>query len=425
MKKSNLRKLIVFVLITLLLPINHNSGIIKLYSANYNKSDKPLVGPIFINGTAHGVGAHNWTWASSQEWCAGNGTLNDPYLIENIRAGIHIINSNCFFVIRYCITHLLISNTSNGVLFNNSLRYYNDITIIESKNFNISNNYIFRSETYGISLNLCNNFTISNNKLIEINNYAIYCTDCLNLNIVNNYLITMDTYHYHLLKSIYFSNVNFSKMIGNIMQFLKVDYHIFLHYSNYNFIHNNSILSSHGFSSLYLQESSFNNITNNSFQEESQGIILWEECCNNRILYNNISHTYDGIRISQESNNNLIILNQIEYIKNDEITNGNGITISESNFNIVLNNTLRNGKYGIELSLSNYNTIKYNKITEYLLGCIKETSCEGNVITDNYCSSSIAPLDKVNGMNWYFFVFIFIGLGLLAIILVTKIKIKR
>jgi len=433
MTKSTLRKLTALVLIILFLSIIHSSGIIKLYSADCNKNYKVKDFKnyqasgirIFINGTAHGVGAQNWTWASSQEWCKGYGTKNEPYLIENVNAGIDIVNSNCFFIIRYCLLFdLLIFNTSNAVLFNNSIRVrdYNEISIIESKNFNISNNYISSSTMYGINLNSCKNFSIFNNKLIEIDNYAIYCTDCLKLNIVNNYLTT---YYYHLLKSIYFSNVNFSKIIGNILQFWKVDYHIFLYYSNYNFIHNNSILSSHGFSSLYLHESSFNNITNNLFQEESQGIFLWAGCCNNRILYNNISHTNDGIRISQESNNNLIILNQIEYIRSDEITDGNGITISESNFNIVLNNTLKNSKYGIELSFSNYNIIKFNQITEYTSGCIKETSCEGNIITDNYCSSSTAPSDNGNGINWYFSIFLFIGLGLLAIILITKIKTKK
>ncbi len=429
MTKSTLKKSTALVLIIIFLPIIRSSGIIKSYSANCIKIDKIKIYPspaihIFINGTARGVGAQNWTWARSQEWCNGNGTKNDPYLIEDVYAVIDIVNSNCFFVIRYCLFgDLLILNTSNAVLFNNTLNNpNNEITIIESKNFNISDNYISRSQTHGINLNLCNNFTISNNKLIEIDNYAIYCTNCLNLNIANNYLRTMDTYFYHLYKSIYLSNVNFSKISGNILQFWKVDYHIFLYYSNYNLIHNNSILSAHGFSSLYLQESSFNNITNNLFQEESQGIFLWKGCCNNRMFYNNITHINDGIIVSQESNNNLIILNKIEYIRSDEITEGNGITISESNFNIVLNNTLKNDKYGIELSKSNYNTIKYNEILEYTLGCIKETSCEGNIIADNYCPSSVVPSDDNNGINWYFFTFIFIGLGLLAIILIRKIR---
>ncbi len=28
--------------------------------------------PIFIDGSASGVGAHNWTWAESQEWSSGS-----------------------------------------------------------------------------------------------------------------------------------------------------------------------------------------------------------------------------------------------------------------------------------------------------------------------------------------------------------------
>lgn len=220
-------------------------------------------------------------------------------------------------------------------------------------------------------------------------------------------------------------NVNFSKISGNTLDFWDGYNNIVLHYSNYNLIHNNSVLSLEAFSRLYLFKSSFNNISNNLFQGESPGIILLMGSCSNIISHNNISHIHDGITLYSESNYNLIIMNQIIYDINYDPIDGNGIKVLDSNHNNISNNKIQNSQFGIELSKSNYNIIKYNEIREFTLGCIRETSCEGNIITDNYCSSSTAPSDKDNGINWYFSVLIFIGLGLLAVILITKIRSKR
>ncbi len=468
MTKSTLRKLTALILFILILPIIHNSGFIKPYSINYNKNDKPtnLIKPqasnstIFINGTARGVDAHNWTWACSQEWCSGNGTWSDPFIIEKIylrRAYIHIINSESYFIIRYCsitLAGIKISNSSNGVLFSNSLQVNGNqigINILKSDNFNISNNNILNTNPCGIKLNITSNSTISRNTIIETDEYGIYCENCLYLNLVNNTILDAEEYGIYCENGLYlnlvgnilktvdyfdsgyliyvheyisFLNVSYSKIIENILDFWDGYDNIVLHASSYNLIHNNSVLSPVAYSRLHLFESSFNNITNNLFQGESPGIILIMGSCSNIISHNNISHIHDGITLYSESNYNLIIMNQINYNMNYDTIDGNGIKVLNSNHNNILSNKIQNSQFGIELSESNYNVIKYNEILEYTLDCIEETSCEGNVIADNYCSSSIAPSDNDIRINWYFFIFIFIGLGLLAIILITKIRKK-
>ena len=48
--------------------------------------------PIFINGSATGVGAHNWTWVQTQSWFGGGtGMQWDPYRIGNFTiSGNHV-----------------------------------------------------------------------------------------------------------------------------------------------------------------------------------------------------------------------------------------------------------------------------------------------------------------------------------------------
>ncbi|MFX0022093.1 MAG: NosD domain-containing protein [Candidatus Hermodarchaeota archaeon] len=95
----------------------------------------PVNLPIFIDGDATGIGAHNWTWALKNKICTGSGTLSDPYVIENFHIitsssrGIHIIDSSEYFVIRNCYIEALaygidIENCADGtvVVKDNTIR---------------------------------------------------------------------------------------------------------------------------------------------------------------------------------------------------------------------------------------------------------------------------------------------------------------
>ena len=72
-------------------------------------SDTIIENPIYIEGNATGLGAHNWTWAVSQPWCSGMGTWSNPYIIENLsingqnsKTCLEITNSTKYFIITNC-----------------------------------------------------------------------------------------------------------------------------------------------------------------------------------------------------------------------------------------------------------------------------------------------------------------------------------
>ncbi|TXT62399.1 MAG: hypothetical protein BAJALOKI1v1_950002 [Promethearchaeota archaeon] len=177
--------------------------------------------PILINGTAEGVGAHNWSWAISNEWCSGNGTLADPYLLENITINglssnscITILNSNAYFKINNCTLSfsangsnaaIKLVNASNGLLLSNNLSDNSiGILIIGGNNNRMEYNYIFNSSGSGIEgFGSFNNSILSNtivNNSIGVNLSSTmngdlqYCNDnniSLNNFKYNNYAIAL------------------------------------------------------------------------------------------------------------------------------------------------------------------------------------------------------------------------------------------
>ena len=69
-------------------------------NAYFNNS----LSPIYIDGAATGVGAHNWDWALSKPWC---NLVEGAYVIENVVINnpdqencIFIENSNVFFIVK-------------------------------------------------------------------------------------------------------------------------------------------------------------------------------------------------------------------------------------------------------------------------------------------------------------------------------------
>ena len=121
---------------------NHNYEI-----TNLKTSESWIISPILIDGDATGVGAHNWTWAASQDWCKGNGSSSDPYIIENITINgmylydcLTIQDSNAYFIINNCTcmnsgtteSGIFLKRTNYGKLINNTLKncYYGNIRLL-------------------------------------------------------------------------------------------------------------------------------------------------------------------------------------------------------------------------------------------------------------------------------------------------------
>lgn len=99
--------------------VNNSESFSKLDSINNLKSSGNWeLSPIYINDNDP-----NYSWsktATENDWCRGNGTLNEPYIIENITINgqytyscLAIEFSNVYFLIRNCT--FFYSGESKGV----------------------------------------------------------------------------------------------------------------------------------------------------------------------------------------------------------------------------------------------------------------------------------------------------------------------
>ena len=118
--------------------------------------------PIEINN----LGTNNWSWAAEQDWCSGEGTKGNPYIIENLQinggsgsnTGINITHSHgIYFIIRNCEISdgnygILIYNTTDGRLEQNNCHHNNKAGILlnhESCNNTVIKNICSYSQSTG------------------------------------------------------------------------------------------------------------------------------------------------------------------------------------------------------------------------------------------------------------------------------------
>lgn len=288
--------------------------------------------PIKIDGSATGVGAHNWTWAVSQTWCTGSGTWNDPYIIEDLTIDgfgltdcIEIQASNVFFIIRNCTT--------------------------------------YNSPDYGISLDTVNNSLLINNNCTN-NGYAGIALEyeCTNNSISDNFVNDNDYVGIYLYEHCYNNTISENNANNN-------DIGISLHWYT-----NNSIITG--------------NIANNN---QEYGIELYDFCGYNTISNNTIKNNRErGIDLEYTCKNNIISNN---IIINNTIY---GLYLyTDCDYNTILENTLKNNQAGITLDEAcDYNNIVGNNVEENLQDGILlvgggEELCDYNIITDNIIYSNI------------------------------------
>lgn len=177
-------------------------------------------------------------------------------------------------------------------------------------------------------------------------------------------------------------------------------------YSNYNTIVNNTANGNMGGLLIFFDGGRFNNITDNRFDANYDGIVLLGACDDNYIANNSITYNYDGAMFIVNSNNNTIEANNCSYSEtfsgielqsssNNNVLDHNtvnanavhGISLWEtSHHNIVTNNTANsNGYHGIMLTnAAHNNTITDNTACYNKLGGITVLrSCTDNTIADN------------------------------------------
>ncbi len=237
MRKENRVKLII-ITIGIIFAISTNSKSIFIAPLNNNEnletrdkfsSKRPKNSGFWTLNSIHVD--NNWSATAVLDWCSGDGSWSNPYVIENVTidasssptgSGIYINNSKSdYFIIRNVTVYnagsdffydagIKLNNSNNGTLINNnsSNNGGNGFLIYNSENNTMSGNYvnynkfgIFFSESnnntfsgnsanynsyYGIYLSLSNYTTISGNKASNNNEHGIVLLSSNNDNISGN-----------------------------------------------------------------------------------------------------------------------------------------------------------------------------------------------------------------------------------------------
>jgi parallel beta-helix repeat protein len=332
-----------------------------------------------LNNSAFGPTGYNFP---------GNGTANDPYMIEayNITDSsttlIHIENTTAYFVIQDCLldginkiyTGIFLKNVTQGTIYRNVM--YNNGHAIDttySENNSIIDNQIQDSGVFGILFTNSINITIKNNWINHTANTAIYLYISYNSNITDNEI---------------------QNSAGGISV---------TPYSNSIRIYRNTItdLSSSG---IAVGSDSRADIRNNTISNiEGYGVVLSWHTHSNNIFGNIISNTsLASIRLSDTSgsagyyggasiSNNTILNSKLQ-----------GILLTARNKGVIITrNTIFNSTgYAIEFHTnSNNNEVKWNSFFHNNGGDIQAfDNGENNVFEYNHWNDHISPDVDVDGV---------------------------
>ncbi|MBD3255699.1 MAG: hypothetical protein GF383_11450 [Candidatus Lokiarchaeota archaeon] len=202
--KNRITKIIILIFL-LFAPLfifsisNHNQRRDSEFSFETNKDplkyiegikEAKISDSIYIDDSATGIDAHNWTWANNSGLCSGYGNSTHPYIIEDLvidnqqtNSCIWIENSDKHFIIRNCTLFnsnrtvsawhggIKLENVINGQIIDNdcSNNLNGIITRTSCYNITIRGNELNDNEDYGLVLRGFDNGTISGNT-INLNN---------------------------------------------------------------------------------------------------------------------------------------------------------------------------------------------------------------------------------------------------------------
>ena len=260
---------------------------------------------IHING--------NWSTATGYDWCYGDGSWSNPYIIENMT-----INASS-------------SPTGSGIIIENSINYYfiirnvsifnagtNDqdasIKLINSNNGQILKNILSNNGAVGLYLlSNCINNTIKDNLVSQNNKWGVV----LNLQCNNNH-------------------IEFNEITDNTWMGLSIYDH-----SNRNFVHMNNITNSLSSEGISISFNSHNNTINQNLirGNDDGGIVIYFYSHNNNIINNIINNNGgQGIDINTDANNSVIFNNTIS----NHIFGGVWIDSTSGNSTVFMNTFLNN-----------------------------------------------------------------------------------
>lgn len=239
-----------------------------------NEETHKIIAAILIDDTLN-----NYQWEdikASYPWCTGEGTLENPYIIEDVYidglykgntyihyANIYIRHSNAHFIICDCSLHrsganergsVFLYDVINGIIMDNEFTFNgNSIHLFESHNCSIKNNYLESNHE----------FIVGTGKAIWCDGYGNGEGSCNNT-IESNVIIN----HYEGIVAHFSNNLIITKnFIKNILFEHYPDTAVYLCYTNYSSITYNTFAGDYA-----------------DFWEEGVNIITQNGCEGNSII---------------------------------------------------------------------------------------------------------------------------------------------
>jgi len=366
---------------------------------------------IYINGNAGFTAANGVV--------AGDGTVGDPYIIENwdISAenahGIWINNTTAYFVIRNSVVEngwwtyygIYLDNVMNGriencISQNNSL----GINLEHSSNNTISNNTSSSNRWSGIPLSDSDNNILDNNTLSSNGEYDIYLKGSSNNTLTNN---TCENSYYGI-------NISHSDnlIISNNTSENAGWYGIVIIYSSNNTLTNNTYSSNrYNFGVWGSDISHFDHDIDSSNLVEGRpiyylrghedevigpfmnvGYLALVRCDNIRVENLTIENNEQGILLASTQNS--------QVINSTFRSNVFGISLYFSDNNTLNNNTSSgNDDYGIRLYLSDNNTLNNNTSSGNDDYGIRLRFSDNNTLDTNTCENNQYGIHLYNSSN--------------------------
>jgi len=408
---------------------NNYCGISLYYSSNNNS----IIKNTFINDGF-------FVWQSYQNIVKDNKVNGKPlvYLENELDVTVtdagQVILVNCN---KITVRNLNLSNTNVGIelwkttdskIMNNTvLNNHYGISLVESRNNNISSNNVKSNNFYGIELYESSNNDITSNNALN-NGFGIQLEDSSHNAIINNNVLNNDLGIY-LVKSTNnivtkntFINGSLSvwKSYQNIVKDNKVNGKPLVYLENKsdvtvtdagqvilvncNKIRVRNLSLSNTTVGVELWKTTDSEIIDNTISNEDYGIELYKSS-SNTITNNDVSNSIYGIQLEDSCNNNIIT-------NNSATNNSYGIGLDKSSNNIIANNNATNNGYGIGLDKSSNNTIANNNVSNNTDGILLHDS-NNNIITNNnansnnyygielYNSSNNTITNNANSNNYY------------------------
>ncbi len=369
--------------------------------------------PIYIDGSS------DFAAQAEKEGWPGEGTKDNPYIIENYNInasksnGIEIRNTNLYFIIKNCVIHdgtyhsgIYFKNVRNGIV--NGVIFYNNevgIDLADSYDNIISNNSITNNYD-GMRLDSSRSNNIMHNN-ISNNQYGIWFVSSTSNNIMHNNISNNQYGIFHSSGN----NIMHNSISDN-------QYGIFGSSSN-NIMHNNISNNQYGIHLYSFLESPNSNliIYNNIYSNSWAGIWIESPIPSPPLSHNNVMND-DGIFIfgglqhwnTHTIENNTINGKPLYYFKNQiggmVPRDAGEVILANSTEMIIENLSINNTTVGIELGFSTQNIIINNSISNNQYG-IHLYSSSSNIMHNNIYLNNwtgiwiLSPINKITYNDIY------------------------